>query len=693
MALSAGAARPTVRDAMLRLSQRLTEPLEVRDIARALAATARELFHGDAFFFSLLEVGGSLTGVYAEDTPHDALGPVEVPFGGGMRIGETMRGVLDGHPCVINRSAPPRETVPFGCTDRLSRSLLYAPVTWHARVVAVLSVQSYTPCRYAETDLSLLQVMANLAGAAVARSWAERALRESEERLNLVLKGANDGFWDWDLAAGSIYRCPRWHAMLGYGSEEIPPNPEAWRALVHPEDRPHVLRALDDHLEGRTDAYEEEYRVRARSGAWIWVLDRGRVVARGADGSATRAAGTQADVTHRKRAEADLAEANAGLEAALGRAQRLALDAEAASRAKGAFLANMSHEMRTPMNGVIGMAEILLGTALDPEQRECAQALRLSAGKLLRLVNDVLDLSRIESGRLAIEAEPVDLRQLVADVIANSSPEALAGGPRIHSRVDAEVAHVRIDPAHVRQILGNLVANAVKFAPSGEVVVTAERVLAEGGTASLRLTVRDTGIGIPEDRQEAVFQAFTQVDGSVTRRYGGAGLGLTIVRQLVLLMRGTVSVESAAGRGSTFRVDLPLDAEPASARPVPASGSSPAPAVAALDRERLAQASGGDAQFEQELLDELVASTGDYLSEASAALAAGDVARVCASAHALRGSAATVGAAALERVCSALERAARSGAAEEARDLLARLAVEADRLVEIAAARGRGQTA
>jgi signal transduction histidine kinase/DNA-binding response OmpR family regulator len=263
---------------------------------------------------------------------------------------------------------------------------------------------------------------------------------------------------------------------------------------------------------------------------------------------------------HRERLEEDVRARTADLELVNTQLRKSMEEAKAATIAKSQFLANMSHEIRTPMNGVIGMTTVLMDTKLDSHQQDIASTVLQSAESLLVLLNDILDFSKIEAGRLELESIEFALRPLVEDCLHTLSSKAAEKRLELVSMIAREVPErVRGDPSRLRQIVMNLCGNALKFTERGEVVVEVRRVVASPGRESrLRFMVRDTGMGIPPERLGRLFQMFSQVDTSTTRRFGGTGLGLAISRSLVLLMKGEIGVESELGQGSTFWFELPL---------------------------------------------------------------------------------------------------------------------------------------
>jgi len=259
------------------------------------------------------------------------------------------------------------------------------------------------------------------------------------------------------------------------------------------------------------------------------------------------------DVSERRRAEQALRARNKELEVATNRATLLADEANRANRAKSEFLANMSHEIRTPLNGVLGMLGLLLDSGLNDDQRRCAETARASGELLLDVINDILDYSAIEDGRVELETLPFDLQSFLDDFVAALAHRARRKGLTLLSEVDPAVPRLVFgDPGRLRQILSNLTGNALKFTPAGEVAV---RVVVDRETeteATLRFLVRDTGIGVPADKIGLLFEKFTQADSTTTRRFGGTGLGLAISRELAEMMGGAIGVDSREGRGSEF---------------------------------------------------------------------------------------------------------------------------------------------
>jgi PAS domain S-box-containing protein len=366
---------------------------------------------------------------------------------------------------------------------------------------------------------------------------AEQLLRSQSERLKLAMSVANLGWSERDLLTGKIY-IDGDRGVLNLDASHGPMNGAAVSDLYHPDDRAEYQRSIELLVNGAASEHRQILRMRRGDGSYRRIDIARLVSARNDAGAATRIISTYADIT-------DLTEAR----------ER----AEAAARAKSDFLANMSHEIRTPLNGVLGMTELLQSTELCAEQREYLGLLESSAATLLDLVNDILDISKIEAGKIELEAADFDPRALVAQAVDVISVQARSKCLDVAVRFAPDVpAMLRGDAGRLRQILLNLGSNAVKFTPQGQVVFDVTATAQSASQISLGCSVTDTGIGIDADAQSRLFVPFTQADSSTTRRYGGTGLGLSISRELVRLMHGEIGVDSQPDRGSRFWFNVVL---------------------------------------------------------------------------------------------------------------------------------------
>ena len=357
--------------------------------------------------------------------------------------------------------------------------------------------------------------------------------------LNEAVEAANLGMWHWNPDRDLLLINATWGRIFGETPKARLANVSTWSDRLHPEDKDQVLQELGKHLAGETPVFAIEYRMRHKAGHWIWVLDRGKVVERDSQGAPIEITGITQDITKRVELEHEL---------------RLAKQqAEQRGEAQTRFWANISHEIRTPLNGVIGALDLLKRSDVSTDKKsELIEIGYTSAHVLIELVNDILDLSKIEAGCIELEKRPFNINQVINEVIRVCQWQAQEKGYDIVSHSECDTNFIG-DSFRIRQILLNLTNNAVKFTSEGEVSITARSTSTQNPNIDfLQIEVKDTGVGISEDKLDKIFDAFTQAETSTTRRFGGTGLGLTICKHLSDLMNASIEVRNNVDRGTCF---------------------------------------------------------------------------------------------------------------------------------------------
>jgi hypothetical protein len=394
------------------------------------------------------------------------------------------------------------------------------------------------------------------------RQLAEsEAVRESEERFRLATEAMSGFIYDWDLRTGRVRRFGRVEEITGEPSSEE--SGEDWSDRVHPDDSAEAVRATEEALASGAESYSLEYRVRHRDGHYIDVYDRGRIV-RDAAGRAVRVVGGTDDVSARRRAEEAQRQTEASLRSAAEELKRMKEVAESANRAKDHFLAVLSHELRTPLTPVLTTIQLLdRRTDLPADLREPLAMIRRNVALEARLIDDLLDLTRIARGKLELYFQPVDVHELLHQVLEICEPDIQTKRIGVTLELLAQRRRVQADPARLQQVLWNLLKNAVKFTPDGGHV---EVGTSDGPDGTVRVRIADTGIGIEAGMLPQIFDAFEQGGQDVTRLFGGLGLGLAISKALVDLHGGAIAAESGGrGLGATFTLALAATAPAAAA--------------------------------------------------------------------------------------------------------------------------------
>lgn len=374
------------------------------------------------------------------------------------------------------------------------------------------------------------------------RKQMEEALRRSEEQVRQLFEAAVDPLWDWDVARDRTSFSPSWARMLGYEPDEFDPLVHVWEEMLHPDDRPRVMAALRDCLEERRPEYEAEYRVRTRHGELRWVLSRGKVVARDADGRPLRMVGSMSDITERRRAEE--------------RAQKLQADLSHVSRlvTAGELAAGLAHELNQPLTAVLNYMDggVMLLTSERFDRAELLEVMRRAAEQTQRAAEIIRRLNRFVRRQEPLQA-PCDINELVREVASFITPEVLRLGVTLRLEPAEDLPIVSADPIQIQQVMLNLMRNAVEAVaqePPEQRLVAVSTRLAESD--SIRVEVRDTGAGLPEGHEGCVFDAFH------TTKPGGLGMGLSISRAIVEAHRGRLCTGPNGTRGAVFWFTLPI---------------------------------------------------------------------------------------------------------------------------------------
>jgi PAS domain S-box-containing protein len=412
------------------------------------------------------------------------------------------------------------------------------PIVMGSDVLGVMEFFSHEIQEPDDALLTLLATVGSQVGQFIVRKRAEEELdRFFTMSLDMLCIAGTDGYFKRVN--------PAWEKTLGFTREELLARP--YVDFIHPDDREGTAARAGGLAKGE-EVVSFENRYACKDGTYRWLFWKAA-----ADLDVKRIYAMARDVTERRRAEEALEENATRLALLVQELERARQRAEEAARVKSDFLANMSHEIRTPMNAVVGMTDLALSTELSAEQRGYLSTVKVSARALLDLVDDILDLSKIEAGRLELDRIEINVRETVEDAIKVLAVRAGEKGLELACRLSPAVPPILMgDPGRVRQVVLNLVGNAIKFTDRGEVVLEAEVESQDEDEVLLRFSVRDTGIGVPADKQGQIFAPFTQADNSTTRRFGGSGLGLAISAQLVEMMGGHLAMTSEPGRGSTF---------------------------------------------------------------------------------------------------------------------------------------------
>lgn len=429
--------------------------------------------------------------------------------------------------------------------DNNAVDMLAVPWFINANTAGFIGLFSGDERQWNKADLSTLNTLSMYVSTARELAVKTREIVSNKEQYELAIEASQDGIWEMNLQTLEMYFSPRWKAIMGYEPQELENTFETWERIIFPEDK----TQLEDHfrrfiIQGGQQSYEIEQRYKHKNGSTIVVQNRALAM-RNAEGRVITIIGSIKDITVEKNQLELLAEAKK--------------EAEISAKAKAQFLSVMSHEIRTPINAVIGLSHLLLEEDPKPQQINYLKNLQFSAENLLTLINDILDYTKLESGKVVLEKREFNVDELMRKIAQIHLPAANKKNLQLVTDIEAGLNQsLEGDSYRLTQIMNNLVSNAIKFTERGKVLVKARLLSEENGQANIRVEVSDTGIGIPKDKLDLIFENFTQASTDTTRRFGGTGLGLAISKKLLEMMGSAIIVESKINQGSSFIFDLKL---------------------------------------------------------------------------------------------------------------------------------------
>jgi PAS domain S-box-containing protein len=429
-------------------------------------------------------------------------------------------------------------------------------ITWHHGVMRDVTESKISEMKIINQNLELSSQNKELVKREIELIKSKQKFEKSEELYRLAIAATNLGIWDWNVEENTIYFSKLWKSQVGYKENELEDKFSTWQNLLHPDDFKEATKSINDYIKNPVGQYNSKFRLRHKNGSYVWISASSETILN-KKGEVVRMYGSHIDISETKFSELTLKNKNIELIKAKDKAEQ-------SDQLKSAFLSNMSHEIRTPMNGILGFSELLKAPNLTGEkQQEYINIIEKSGQRMLNILNDIVSISKIESGLMEVNIQETDINEQIGFIHSFFKLEIEGKGIRflVKNSLEGKEAYIQSDSEKIYGILTNLVKNAVKFTKEGTIELGC-RLRTEKESSKLEFYVKDTGIGIPKDRQKPIFERFIQADISGKMAYQGAGLGLSISKAYVELLGGEIWTESKEGEGSIFYFTLPYQTKP-----------------------------------------------------------------------------------------------------------------------------------